>query len=183
VIRKADFRRQVVLVTDPATLIPYRLVVKSQSIVAVGDGKEARQDIEKTWTFTYPADKKSAPGPYASNRQEHQPSADLQVANIAQAVERRAPDDKRPDFCQDFNLTSAQIRAFLANAREVDATQFHDEPWLPCLVLADVGQSSREYKATISASFVARLSYPDGSQRWLVCDKACQATLGYDWSK
>lgn len=55
VIRKADFSREVVLVTDPSTLVPYRLAVKTRSTVAYGDGKEARQDIEKVWMFTYPA--------------------------------------------------------------------------------------------------------------------------------
>jgi hypothetical protein len=62
VIRRADYSREVVLVTDPATLVPYRLSVKTRSTVAYGEGKEARQDVEKVWTFTYPAAKDSVPG-------------------------------------------------------------------------------------------------------------------------
>lgn len=111
-----------------------------------------------------------------------QPSDGPKVANITQVVERDGPGDNRPDFCQDFHLTAEQIDAFLVNAREVDAIKFHDEMWLPCLVVADVRQGGLDFKATISASFVARLSYPGDHQRWLVCDKACQQTLKYDWS-
>lgn len=112
-----------------------------------------------------------------------QPTDGLKVANITQAVERDGPGDHRPDFCQDFSLTAEQVGAFLANSREVDAIQFHDEMWLPCLVVAGVRQGGLALKATISASFVAWLSYPDGRQRWLVCDKSCQVALKYDWSK
>jgi hypothetical protein len=117
-------------------------------------------------------------------RREHdRPGADLHVTGIAQAVERDGPGGERSAFCRDFSLTAEQIGAFLANAREVDAIQFHDEMWLPCLVVADVRQGGLAFKVTISASFVAWLSYPDDRQRWLVCDKACQAALKYDWSK
>jgi hypothetical protein len=64
-IRRTTHRREVVLVTDPATLVPYVLKVKTLDVVAYGDVKEARQAIEKTWTFTYPAGKESAPSPAA----------------------------------------------------------------------------------------------------------------------
>lgn len=89
-----------------------------------------------------------------------QPSDELAVANITQAVERDGPGDRRPDFCQDFRLTVEQIDVFLTNASEVDAIQIHEGMWLPCLVVADVDQGGLTFKATIAASFVAWLSYP-----------------------
>lgn len=60
-IQQATFSRSFVLVTDPATLVPYRLTVKTATSATLGDEKNLSQATEKTWTFTYPSRKELPP--------------------------------------------------------------------------------------------------------------------------
>ena len=62
VIRKAEFNRDVTLVTDPSTMVPYRLVERVHSTVWYGDDKEATQDTETVWTFNYEEGPSGTPG-------------------------------------------------------------------------------------------------------------------------
>lgn len=53
-VNHVQFSREIVLVTDPSTLVPYSLSTKTLSSASAGDELLASQAVEKRWTFFYP---------------------------------------------------------------------------------------------------------------------------------
>jgi hypothetical protein len=50
----ATFSREVVLITEPTTLTPYTLNVRTWTSTRAGNDKVVNQVVEKAWTFKYP---------------------------------------------------------------------------------------------------------------------------------
>lgn len=108
------------------------------------------------------------------------PLGHVSVGSLTRGVTRLSEADNRPDFCQDFSLTKEQVAKYMAAARQVTAIDFHgNHMWLPCFVAADIRVGEQPAKLTISASFTARIVYPDSKEHFLVCEDECQRALDF----
>jgi len=78
--------------------------------------------------------------------------------------------DKKGAFCEDFRLTTEQVRTFFKKAKKITSFEVHNEfQWLPCYVYGSIIDNGQKYEWEIRLIGICKLVTPTGEIVWLGC--------------